>query len=778
MPLRSIAFNIRSFFRYDDECASTVLLFLLLAISLFSLSTQAKYGGGSGEPNDPYLIYDANQMNAIGAEPNDWDKHFKMTADIDLVSYTGTQFNIIGTGENQPFSGSFDGNGHTISHFSYISESGGCIGLFGYVNGLNAHIKDLRLFDANVDAGTGSHVGSLVGSLEHGTISRCGVAGGSVLASGPVGGFVGANADGTITNCWCSGSVSGGQGVGGLTAVNNGTITNCYSTGCVSGIVVVGGLVGFNGSKITNCYAVGTTYGSGMVGGLVAHDCEGAGKAVDSFWDVNSTGQTSSAGGIPKTTSEMQMQSTFTNWDFDNVWTICEGRDYPRLRWQNYGGGCGKAHDPYLIRTSRHMQAIGAHPNDWDKHFKLMADIDLSSYTAADFNTIGYYISPTDTKPFTGVFDGNGHTISNFSYTSTDRNYVALFAYVNDPNAEIENLRLADPNINARQWAASLVGYLEDGIVTGCCVDGGNISGGSTGGLVGVSGSTISDCSLSANVDGGMFVGGLVGMNDYGTITNCHSKGTVSGISQIGGGLVAANSGTIINCYSGNTISGLLVIGGLVGVNGGTITNCFSKGGVLGQSILGGLVGLNRTGQITKSYAATDVSGRNTIGGLVGSSDEAGSITGCYAAGHVSGEDCIGGLVGRNAAAVGTSFWDTDTSDVNNMCGSQGTGGSGCDDTNGKTTSEMQTQSTFTNWDFVSTWDICEGTNYPRLLWQIPPADFLCPDGVDMSDFAVLAAQWQEPPSEPCADIVPAGGDGIVDWLDLAALSESWLAGP
>ena len=45
---------------------------------------QRKYGGGTGEPNDPYLIYTPEQMNAIGAEPNDWSKHFKLMADIDL----------------------------------------------------------------------------------------------------------------------------------------------------------------------------------------------------------------------------------------------------------------------------------------------------------------------------------------------------------------------------------------------------------------------------------------------------------------------------------------------------------------------------------------------------------------------------------------------------------------------------------------------------------------------------------------------------------------------
>ena len=96
-------------------------LFVLLAICFCALPVQAKYGGGAGEPNDPYLIYDANQMNAIGANSNDWDKCFKLCADIDLSGFTGTSFNIIGIDDDNPFSGVFDGNDHTISNFSYTS---------------------------------------------------------------------------------------------------------------------------------------------------------------------------------------------------------------------------------------------------------------------------------------------------------------------------------------------------------------------------------------------------------------------------------------------------------------------------------------------------------------------------------------------------------------------------------------------------------------------------------------------------------------------------------
>jgi hypothetical protein len=129
----------------------------------------------------------------------------------------------------------------------------------------------------------------------------------------------------------------------------------------------------------------------------------------------------------------------------------------------------------------------------------------------------------------------------------------------------------------------------------------------------------------------------------------------------------------------------------------------------------------------------------------------------------------------------------------------------------------MQTKSTFTDagWDFVDEtangpndiWRICDGTNYPKLAWQIPiPGDFICPDGVgfddlevltenwllpvlagdlekdgfvDLYDFAIFANAWQSdsesPNWNPACDIAPAGGDGFVGFDDLAVFIAGWL---
>ena len=258
-----------------------------------TIEFEGKTAGGTGEPNNPYQIYTAEQMNIISTEPNDWDKHFELMEDIDLAGYIEKDFDIIGywvdwsSPDNKPFTGVFDGNSHTISNFSYTSTDENCTGLFGYVTGV---IKDLGLTDPNVDAGTGWHVGSLVGYL------------------------------------------------------NNGTVINCYDqAGSVSGNGYVGGLVGYNyRGTITNCYSVTRVTGRSTVGGLIGSSCEG--QVSSSFWDVETCGQITSAGGEGKTTSEMQTAGTYLNagWDFvdetengtEDIWWILEGRDYPRLWWE------------------------------------------------------------------------------------------------------------------------------------------------------------------------------------------------------------------------------------------------------------------------------------------------------------------------------------------------------------------------------------------------------------------------------------------------------------
>jgi hypothetical protein len=420
------------------------------------------------------------------------------------------------------------------------------------------------------------------------------------------------------------------------------------------------------------------------------------------------------------------------------------------------------------------MNTIGTNPSDFNKYFVVTNDIDMSSIPGTSYNLI---------YPFTGVFDGNNHTISNFSFVPTTGG-AGLFGRVDGGvnSGIIKNLGLIDPNVDGgtSSTIGALVGNLRYGaIVTNCYVDGGSVNGRTNiGGLVGKiypTGGTISNCYATCNVTNlWSSVGGLLGRIEAGTVTNCYATGTVTS--------------------SGSSNSG--IAGGLVGGNyGGTIENSYAMGSVteggdgsLGSS--GGLLGLNSdfygVSIIKNCYAMGNVSGTTGVGGLVGDNSSGTSVINCYSTGSASGTSSVGGLIGTNTGTDTDSFWDTETS-------GQATSAGGT----GKTTAEMKDASTFLTdgWDFLGeaangteeVWTICScGGCYPKLVqnMEIPSllGDNVLPRGVDNKDLGFFVAQWLE---DDCAGQYWLGGacgadlnaSGTVDFRDFALLAAIWLAG-
>jgi hypothetical protein len=268
---------------------------------VLAASAQGEYGGGSGTKDDPYQIWTAQQLNAIGMERADWNKHFKLMADIDMADLGSVPFNVIGIRPiyGRPFSGVFDGNAKMIVNFTCVKSGAMSLGLFGGVQGANALIKDVILKKVHVDGGAGGFVGALVGDLQGGKISRCYVDGGTVSGRSFVGGLVG-SCNGTIVNCSSSADVSAssssagglvgrvegggaitksyaatrvsaGSRAGGLAAENAGTISDCYSVSeTLATSDTAGGLVGSNGGTIRNAFSAGLVLAPVSAGGLVA----------------------------------------------------------------------------------------------------------------------------------------------------------------------------------------------------------------------------------------------------------------------------------------------------------------------------------------------------------------------------------------------------------------------------------------------------------------------------------------------------------------------------
>jgi hypothetical protein len=403
-----------------------------------------------------------------------------------------------------------------------------------------------------------------------------------------------------------------------------------------------------------------------------------------------------------------------------------------------YGGVMGEPNDPYQIATAADLIALGEMPADYDKHFKLTADIDLSGFDDKKDRPVFNIIGIDDSSSFSGVFDGNGHTITNFVYDTNEVNHIGLFGYIFGEGAQILNLVLIDPNVDGgtSAYVGALVGCMERGsIVEDCYVIGGTVRGGyCVGGLVGRHGvatvsRTITNSHATTSITGRWCVGGLVGLNE-GMITDCSAAGIVSADGSVGG-LVGRNLfGTIINSHANGLVSGNWRAGGLAGYNGGTgtIASCHSSADVQGgaeSDEIGGLVGGNwGNGIIVDCYSTGSVSGKEYIGGLVGENYQ--TVMNCYSVGPVMGVVDVGGLIGVRSTygpgAVTDSFWDVETSGQTTSAG--GTG---------KTTAEMQMESTFTDagWDFVDEtdngsediWRIDEGLDYPRLWWELTEDD-------------------------------------------------------
>lgn len=384
--------------------------------------------------------------------------------------------------------------------------------------------------------------------------------------------------------------------------------------------------------------------------------------------------------------------------------------------WAEYDGGTGTVNDPYLIRTPEQFNSIGATPGDWSKHFKLVADIDLSGNPPNAYRVIG----TETTQSFSGFFDGNDHTISGFRLNSTRPWYTGLFGCV---SGEIKKLGLIKPKV----------------------------------------------------VSTGSSVGALAGLLDSGKITSCYVKNAdVSGDDYIGG-LVGWSKGRIFNSYSTGKASGDWYVGGLVGfVADSTVNMSFSRASVSGNTSVGGLAGMtgHETSIVSDCYATGPVKGGLYTGGFIGQVEQ-GRAYKCYSSGSVAGNQYTGGFTGyiRVRGDVIYCFWDTQAS-------GQATSPGGT----GKTTAEMRNIKTFTDagWDFWNTWTICAGTNYPVLIWQIPSADFQCPDGVDLIDFAFFAAHWHLDGcniSNGFCEGTDVNHSGVVDFLDLEIFSNHWLEG-
>jgi hypothetical protein len=320
-------------------------------------------------------------------------------------------------------------------------------------------------------------------------------------------------------------------------------------------------------------------------------------------------------------------------------------------------------------------------------------DVNELSITSADWVTGKYFLMTNDinlpttvnfitpignsTNYFGGIFDGNGYAIRNLNLNGAQ--YQGLFGCLNG-HGNVKNLGVEDANVICQGYSGILVGYAySEGYVSNCY---------STGKITGTASG---QC---------FFIGGLIG-NNWATTKNSYSMADVFA--------------------HGNDIH---MIGGLVGGYASiTLENSHSIGNVSvdGNAVqcIGGLAGYNSVSKTKNCYTSCKI-----------------SVTGLKV-------DAVGSFIGWDLASasdmIGYSFWN---SDINPELPGLGLITIGTrDQFIGITPSQMRKQGTFTDWDFINTWDIGENQTYP-FLRKFNISDLNRDKSVNMFDFAIFAENW------------------------------------
>ena len=694
---------------------TSVLLALVLCAALLCIGAAAadsedasQFAVGNGTPENPYQIENADQLKAV--EYN-LSAHYILTDDIELGGSAENPWTPIGSDKEHAFTGTFDGNGHTIREL-YINSNSKYAGLFGYV-GADGTVKNLTVEgEVNRDATqldyayTGGIVGynggtvsdctnkvnitvtvadtaytGGVASVNNGTVSNCRNTGNVTVTGNSkyvcTGGITGINY-GTVSYCNNSGCVSGQTTVSDMPSVNTGgvvgynaagDISNCYNTGAVTGsgggsyhflIVITGGVVGQNyDGTVSDCYNTGavTAIGGGYAGGVAGFNGYGAGT-VESCYNIGTVSVESegsgSAGGVVG-------WNEYRN-DNSGIVTGCFYLKQGELKGIGYGddsntGASGLDKEQFAVPDN--------FTNDWN--FTDTWIIDTPSEGGFARPMLRYNLetaegSGTEDDPYIIPDLEMLEFYRDMINTGSDSKYNSAH-YILTANRRLGG--------GEKPWTP--IGSNKDHAFTGT-FDG--------------NGHTISGLYINSNYDvAGLFGyvgrGGMIrDLTVEGEITVISSVSCVGGIAgivsssgQVGMSVLTDSNDSkmgIIDCTSKVTInvtyngSSGLSVGGIVGSCGrADISGCENYGAVSAEDargeafeiVVGGIVGYSGSSTIISSCCNTGaVSAKNAekanLGGIIGESNLGSSVDSCYNTGAVSVRNTkdanLGGVVGQS----------------------------------------------------------------------------------------------------------------------------------
>ncbi len=719
---------------------------------------------GDGSEASPFEIATLEDLATLSSDFKLWDFSYIQTADIDASSTqywddsddngdgnpyndpndatsagTNDGFSPIGFNSLGAFSGNYSGNGHIISGLT-IDRTVSNIGLFGSVNG--ARISKLGLEDVNITSTT-SYAGGLAGSTN------------------------GSSTDSTvISQCYVTGAVTltGSHSyTGGVIgrASNYSSIIDCYSTVRVTGYNYVAGITGSleNNSSVKNCYATGLINGNAFVYPILGRSANSSNQYSNNYFngDIINLANSTNYNVVNLNSLQMLDYANFSGFDFvsnaddgtNDIWDMDQMRNinsgYPILRWQQgaddvlinipFANGDGSELNPFEIATLEDLTALASDYKLWRYNYIQTADIDASATQYFDdsdddgdgnpYNDTNDATTTGDNNgfspigisdvPFTGSYNGQGHTISTLTINRPAQNSIGLFGYT---TAVIKNTSLVNVDITGADYTGALIGNANGNITN--CHSSGNVSGNSyTGGLTGQffgeEGNLVTlsqssgACEVTAESER---VGGLIGSSDKVIIEKCFSSGSVTSNSTL------ANAGGLVGVHVANSENSV-------------IRQSFSSASVTGNTNSGGLLGFcGYGGTIEDCYSTGDVSGNEYIGGLIGytrsdGTNGAPNITNCYTASPVTGSTNVNAFIGEDLnddVSLTSCFYNSDVASVSNSLGT------------GKTTTEMKVYTNFSGFDFArettdgtdDIWDMDQeetiNSGYPIFSWQ-PGAD-------------------------------------------------------
>lgn len=465
-------------------------------------------------------------------------------------------------GKDTDYTGTFEGNFHTISGLYFNDSDADNIGLFGYLN-KKALICDLGIVNSSF---TGhDNVGGIVGkNMGEGVIISCCYNEATVSGNNNVSGIAGFFRGGMIVDCYNAGSVKGNEYVASIRGFNNmqaGDILNCFNVGSISGNSNVSGIIGNTNGKINNCYCISN-------------------QVTDSSATVKTPEEFASGEITYLLNKGVTNGSQIWYQNIDNGLTP---DDYPK-----FTGGT-----VYKIRDNKYSNDdfIPAFDDDEDGNFiiKTYDDLEkLSNLVRSDYDKYGSanYIlsnnikapensvwtqgigSVSDNKPFNGTFNGGGYCIIGLNVKSSE--YGGLFEALGTQGT-VKDLFVFDCDFESDSKTAGGIAALNEGKIDHC-ISGVNL----TSGTIHLQGKDIEAASLNSKIKGDIS-GGIAGKNS-GIINGCRNAAVISG-SQCGG-IAGENTGNI-SCCANNAITGdknSSVSGGLAGKNNGNINGSYNSG--------------------------------------------------------------------------------------------------------------------------------------------------------------------------------------------------------